>query len=199
MPEQNSYPTLSSPDNTTYVTGFYMLDGVLTTVKIPASYVYGDKWTTGDGAPSGSGVGPGDMYLDVLTGNVYQWSGTAWSGVLATLISGIYDIPVWIEGKPLNSETVYTLVAPRGFTLPSGLPNTQLKAGTAATGSAVFTLNKNGSSIGTLTVNAGGTTASASFTASVSCAAGDVFSVVAPATADATLANIAMTFAGTRP
>lgn len=198
MPAQNLYPVLTTVDGTTYVTGFYTdTNGDLQTVKIPSSYVYGNKWTVGSGAPVGNGVGAGDMYLDELTGNTYQWNGSTWT-LVATLITGLYDIPIQCLGKPLSGETLYLFVAPRGFTLPMNLPNSQGKAGTAATGVATFNIQKNGTTVGTCTFT-GGTTAAFSLATSVSFAAGDELSVVAPSPADASLANIAITLAGTRP
>ncbi len=204
MPTQDSYPALASVDANTYLTGFRKdpVSGVLTTYKVPATFSYGSKWTAGTGAPSVAGTGVGDMYLDELTGNVYQWNNTtlSWGSPIATLISGVYDIPIWIEGKPLNSETVYTLVAPRGFSLPVGLPNSQaVSTNTTATASTVFSINRNGTQIGTITFAATASTGTFSFARGTTFFAGDLLSVVAPATADATLANIAITLAGTRP
>ena len=69
----------------------------------------------------------------------------------------------------------------------------------AATGSTTYTLAKNGTSIGTIAWAASGTVGTISVTASTSFAAGDILSLTGPATADATLANIAVTLAGTRP
>jgi Collagen triple helix repeat (20 copies) len=39
----------------------------------------GSVWLTGSGLPSDAapGIQVGDMYLDTVTGNIYQWSGTA--------------------------------------------------------------------------------------------------------------------------
>lgn len=199
MPEQSSYATLTTVDNTTFATGFYTdALGNLKTVKIPASFMYGDKWTYGVGAPTTPGVGAGDMYLDTTTGNVYQWSGTSWGGVIATLISGLYDIPIQCIGVPLSSEVLYLFAAPRAFTLPAGAPNSIAVAETAATGSPVFTINKNGTQIGSFAFSAG-TTAAFTLSATTHFAAGDILTVVAPATQDATLANIAITLAATRP
>lgn len=200
MPLQSAYPTLTTLDNTTFVTGFYTdALGKLQSVKVPASYVYGDKWTYGTGTPTVVGVGAGDMYLDTLTGNVWQWNGTAWTGPIATLISGIYDIPIQVLGVPLTSEVIYLFAAPRHFTLPQNLTNSQGIAQQAATGTATFVINKNGSQVGSFAFAAGATVATFTLAAATAFLPGDILTVVAPATQDATLANIAITLAATRP
>ena len=99
-------------------------------------------------------------------------------------------------GKPANSEVVLLFVAPRAFRIPANAVGSRLKAGTAATGTAVFSIQKNGSEFLTATVAASGTTAT--FTGSqTDVAAGDVLRIVAPAAADATLADIPITLVAT--
>ena len=63
----------------------------------------------------------------------------------------------------------------------------------AATGSSVFNLAKNGTNFGTVTFAASGTTGTFAAASATSFAAGDVLTVTGPATADATLADIALT------
>lgn len=107
-----------------------------------------------------------------------------------------YDILCGIVGKPSNGEVVLLFVAPRAFRIPANAAGSRLKAGTAATGTAVFSIQKNGSEFLTATVAASGTTAT--FAGSqVDFAAGDMLRIIAPATADATLADIAITLAAT--
>jgi hypothetical protein len=71
---------------------------------------------------------------------------------------------------------------------------------TAATGSTTFIVNKNGSQIGTIVWAGSGATPTFTTTsgAAESFAAGDILTIVGPATADATLANWSVTLAGTR-
>lgn len=38
----------------------------------------GSIWSTGHGAPTAAGGQAGDMYLDVDTGDIYQWNGATW-------------------------------------------------------------------------------------------------------------------------
>jgi hypothetical protein len=106
-----------------------------------------------------------------------------------------YDIASSVFGKPANGDTIASVVAVRAFTVASGLAGSYAKAGTAATGSSVFTVYKNGASIGTFTFGANGTVASFAG-AGASFAAGDVLTLIAPSTQDATLADIAWTLNG---
>ena len=70
-----------------------------------------------------------------------------------------YDILCGIVGKPSNGEVVLLFVAPRAFRIPANAAGSYLKAGTAATGSSVFSIQKNGTQFLTATVAASGTTA----------------------------------------
>ncbi len=54
----------------------------------------GATWTTGHGVPVTPGVNPGDMYLDVDTGNVYRWNGASWS------LAGNIEGPAGPTGPP---------------------------------------------------------------------------------------------------
>ena len=109
----------------------------------------------------------------------------------------IYDIGGFSQGKPDASSSLLRLVAPRAISLPQNLTGSIAKSGTAATGSTVFTLKKNGTQIGTMTFAASGSTATFSFASAVSVAIGDIIDMVAPATQDATLSDISVTLVAT--
>jgi hypothetical protein len=111
---------------------------------------------------------------------------------------GPYDVGVYFPGKPGAGVTLLQLVAPRAFTLPAGLTGSQGYAGTAPTAQADLDIRKNGASIGTITFAAAASTATFAFTGDVAFAAGDRLTVIAPGTQDASLANISITFKGTR-
>lgn len=94
------------------------------------------------------------------------------------------------------------------WTLSNYQPSTNLilttaksacKVGTAATASTTYTLNDNGVSIGTAIISAGSTTCAATITSSpYTFTAGHALSLTGPATADATAADVGITFGGTR-
>lgn len=88
-----------------------------------------------------------------------------------------------------------THIAARAFNIAASLAGSVAKAGTAATASAVFTVKQNGTSIGTFTFAANGTTATFAG-AGGTIAAGDKITIVAPGTQDTTLADIGFTIAG---
>jgi hypothetical protein len=85
----------------------------------------------------------------------------------------------------------------RDFTLPIGLTGSQASAGTAATGSTVLDIYKNGSPIATVTFSAAGTTGSFSMAGAVGFVAGDLLEILNEDPADATLADVSVTLVGT--
>lgn len=107
-----------------------------------------------------------------------------------------YDLGGSIFGVCANSEVALRIRACRAFRLASGQANGQAKAGIAATGSTVFTIAKNGVSVGSITFAAGSSTGTFSFTNNVDVATGDLITVTGPATADATLADVDFTLVG---
>ena len=107
------------------------------------------------------------------------------------------DIGFFVGGLPAAGQKV-TFIATRAFALPADLAGSQGHAGTAATDQADFDLRKNGGSIGTLRFAASATLATFVFASPVSFAPGDRLQIAAPASPDATLADIAITLAGTR-
>lgn len=120
-----------------------------------------------------------------------DFDGSAWSQSIFRFM----DVGSFIAGTPSDAETILRLALARAVTFPSGLTGSQADAGVAATGSVDFSLKKNGTEFATCNFNAGAT---GTFTAAsaTSFAAGDILSIVAPATADATLADISLTLKG---
>lgn len=113
------------------------------------------------------------------------WTGTAWER------HGNYDIGFFFAGTMTNAEIVARLVAVRAFTIPAGGTGSQSKSEVASTGNVTFDLQKNGVSFGTVRFNISNT-ATFTIATATSFAVGDVLKVVAPATADATLADVAL-------
>lgn len=112
-------------------------------------------------------------------------------------LANTYDVGVFVQDVAAAGETVLRFVAPRAFTLPASLTGSRASAATAATGEAVFSLKKAGVEFGTATFAASGTTATFAAASETSFAAGDVLTIVAPASADATLADISIVLNGT--
>jgi hypothetical protein len=140
--------------------------------------------------------------LTLKPGRVYavRTTGVA-DGVIARDIGGVNepgDLSVFVPGTMVDAQLIYRRKVPRAFTLPINLTGSFVTATVAATASTTVTLKKNGSSIGTAVWAISGTTATLTFAAAVSFAAGDVFTIEGPATADVTLANVSFDLFGTR-
>ncbi len=104
---------------------------------------------------------------------------------------------VYVEDKPTDAAVLTRFKAPEAFNFPLNMSTSFATASVAATAETVFTIKKNGTSFGTATFAAAGVEGTFAVTAT-SFAAGDTFSLEAPATADTTLANIGFTFVGVR-
>lgn len=109
-----------------------------------------------------------------------------------------HPVGTFVSGKPSASEIVLRYVAVDPFTLPAALAGSKGDAGTAATAQTDFDVRKGASSIGTVRFAASGTTATLIAATETAFSVGDVLSVVAPSSADATLANISITLRGVR-
>jgi|GEM_PF-6618267 len=108
-----------------------------------------------------------------------------------------YDICTNSESKPTASQVLLRFYASRAFQLPVGLTGSMVKAAVAATASATFNIQKNGSTVGSFTFAAAGTTATFTMASATSWAAGDLLTIIAPASQDATLAQIGATLLAT--
>lgn len=138
----------------------------------------------------------GAEQVEVVQGGNSRRSTT---GAIAAAPGAPFDIATFIAGLPGANETVLRYVFARAVTFADEFGPSRASAGAAATASTVFTAKKNGTSVGTITFAASGTTGTFVTTGTtVSFAAGDVLELVAPASADGTLADISVTLAGTR-
>ncbi|ARL77610.1 hypothetical protein [Burkholderia pseudomallei] len=180
--------------------GAQINNGTLTLTASTTNYVYANA-STGAVSVNTTGFPAGAIPLyTIVTGTTTATSYTDQRSnqAAATTSAAVYDVGGYIEGLPNASETVWQFYSPRAWTLPAGASG-GAKAGTAATASTTFTLKQNGTSVGTIVFSASGTTGTVSITSSTAIASGDLLALVAPATPDTTLADIAFTFAGTRP
>lgn len=109
-----------------------------------------------------------------------------------------FDLGVFIASKPGALQTIMAFDVIRAFTLPINLTGSVSKSGAAATGSSVFTIKQNGSTIGTFTYAAAATSATFSFAAAVTFSVGDVITIIAPTVQDATLSDVAISLLGSQ-
>lgn len=108
-----------------------------------------------------------------------------------------YDIATYCSGKPTASEKVLALKAATSFNFVANLVGSVASASTAATASTVFSVRKNGTQFNTITFAAAGTSGTFASSSAQTFAVGDVLEIIAPASADATLADIMFTLKGT--
>lgn len=110
----------------------------------------------------------------------------------------IFDVAVFAPGVGSNNQILARFNMVRTVIFPASAPNSQATASATATGNTTYTLKKNGSSFATILYSAGGSTGAFTQASDASFAAGDLFEIDGPATADATLANVGITLQGYR-
>lgn len=109
-----------------------------------------------------------------------------------------FDLTAFYPGVPSASAIVTRVPVARAVTFPSGLTGSIAKSRVAATAQKIFDVQKNGVSVGSITFAAGATTATFTVASAITLAAGDLLSIIAPSTADTTLADVGIVLAGTR-
>ena len=90
---------------------------------------------------------------------------------------------------PTAGQVIMRRIIPRTVTLPAGAPGRGRSSGFAAA-AAVFNIQKNGTTVGTITWNQGGQIGTVSVPTQTSFAFGDALTVVGPASPDASLSQI---------
>lgn len=111
-----------------------------------------------------------------------------------------FDVHAFYPGVPSASAKITRVPFARAVMFPGNFAGSYFAASANAAGTTVFDVQKNGVSIGSISIAAGGT--AATFTTSggtsKSFAAGDLLSIIAPASPDATLADAGFALAGVR-
>jgi len=138
--------------------------------------------------PSINIVGGGLQSLASVPVYTYMVKGTGQTS--STVVSGSFT------GRPTANLVLQSYVFAASATLPAGLPGSRGTASTVATTMTTFAIQKNGAAVGNMSFLGSATTATFTMSSATVFNAGDVLTVVAPATPDATLANLAWTFLG---
>lgn len=104
-----------------------------------------------------------------------------------------YDISTFGIGKPAVNDTMLAMVMTRPMSLPVSLTGSVAKCTAAPTAAITFNILKNGASIGSINFAAAATAGTFTFTTATSFGSGDILTIVAPATQDATFAGLLAT------
>ncbi len=139
--------------------------------------------------PSANIVGGGAQSLASIPAYTYTVTGSGMASVTTT-VSGSYT------GSATANLVIQRYVFAQTVIFPAGLIGSQGTAGVAATATTTYRMSKNGTTAGTMVFAAGATTATFTMGSSTTFVAGDILTVVAPASPDVTLANLAWTFVG---
>lgn len=147
-------------------------------------------WRTGDPAV------PGTTPATYLGGVTVTSDGRVSSGTT----TAPFDAAAFYPGIPSASAVVVRVPLARAVNFAANFAGSYGKASANATSSAAFDIKKNASSVGTITFAGGASTATfvSAGGAAQSFAAGDVLSIIAPGTPDATLADPGFVLAGMR-
>lgn len=122
----------------------------------------------------------------------FTYRGAAW----VSSLSGVRPIGFFFTSTPTASEILVLYTAVEAITIADDFAGSQGDVGTNPTTSFVLDVQKNGTSIGSVTISTAGAFTFATTGGAVSLAAGDQLKVVAPAVADATAADVSITFKG---
>jgi len=107
----------------------------------------------------------------------------------------IYDIAGSTISKPTDAGVLMRFSVNRAFTLPASLTGSFAESTVAPTGTPSYSIKKNNVSIGSIDFT--GNVAAFTFAAQQSFVSGDILTVEAPGTADATHDGISWTFSAT--
>jgi hypothetical protein len=109
-----------------------------------------------------------------------------------------FDVGLHLPDLSTAGALLAEIVLARAVDFPAGFSGSTGYARIAATAATVLDVQKNGSNIGTVTFAAAGSTPTFALASATSFAAGDRLGIVNEDPADATLAGVSLTFAGTR-
>jgi hypothetical protein len=141
---------------------------------------------------AGTGSGSGDM---LAANNLSDLSNI---GTARTNLGLLRLIATFFTTAPTASEVLAIYIAVDAFTLAANLSGSQVSVGTNPAGTFAIDIQKNGSTIATISISTlGVATLTTSGGTAKSIAAGDIIKLVAPAGVDATIANVAITLKGT--
>lgn len=153
------------------------------------------QWTPG-GIEPGPTLDAFNRAFQMLASLQSQVSSLPSSSSPSAASSQQHNVSYAISGKPTNGQVTLAYTYTSTVSYPVNFGGSQGAAGALATANARFTIAKNGVTVGYFTATPAN---GFSFTSTgpQTFKPGDTMTITAPATADATLANIHVNFAGT--
>ncbi len=130
--------------------------------------------------------------------SVGDYAFAAWTaGTVQGFLQIPYSISSGTNGQITASQYVMFFLADRAINVPANFSGSLAKVLTAFTNSAVYTIYHNGSSVGTISFAASGTTGTFSTSSAFTLAVGDSLTIEAPSTPDPTASTMAITIQAT--
>jgi hypothetical protein len=123
----------------------------------------------------------------------YTASNTTWNQVYQDT-STPFDLSGYVPGLPIGSAKLMLFTSARPYQIPANFAGSISRSDNAPTGNPIYSIQKNGTTVATLTFNSGSTTGVFSTQAAINFAAGDILAVVAPAAVDTTHQEVMWTF-----
>jgi hypothetical protein len=144
------------------------------------------------------GTSVGEL-LDVDISGIAAGQQLSWNGAALVPVTEPFDLGLHLPDLSTAGALLAEIVLARPVDFPAAFTgSTGYARIAAATAETVLDVQKNGSNIGTVTFAAAGATPTFGLASSTSFAAGDRLGIVNEDPADATLAGVSLTFAGTR-
>lgn len=127
--------------------------------------------------------------------------GNSWSGgipIRGPRGGDRYEIKNWDNDRPATGEELSADLITTDVVFPVNFLGSRAKAKVAALAEAVYSIQKNGIEVGTLTFGAGEVDGVFSMASELTCADGDMIDVIAPDPRDEELAGVVWSLVGTR-
>jgi hypothetical protein len=151
----------------------------------------------GIGTPDIGGTSVGEL-LDVDISGITAGQQLSWNGTALVPVTEPFDLGLHLPDLSTAGALLAEIVLARPVDFPAAFTGSTGYARIAATAETVLDVQKNGSNIGTVTFAAAGATPTFGLASPTSFAAGDRLAILNEDPADATLAGVSLTFAGTR-
>jgi hypothetical protein len=156
-----------------------------------------DVRAAGIGTPDLGGASIGEL-LDVDISGIASGQQLAWNGSTLVPVTEPFDLGLHLPDLSTAGALLAEIVLARPVDFPTAFAGSTGYARIAAMAETVLDVQKNGSNIGTVTFTAASSTPVFALASATTLVAGDRLGLVNEDPADATLAGVSLTFAGTR-